>query len=302
MQLTKMRHNLMIMDPARGAKRNIDDPPKGPRWVRYQDIQEPMHWAASIGDFVAVKEMICGLEGSKMFNGNDQDNAGRTPLIKACASGTKDTVDVLLKDYYQTPRPDPIDVNIADNLGWTALFYSAGIVVGFFVERLVLTQPGLILAAGGHVDIIQALLRKKSLKLDHRDIMGRTALHIASLHCHPAAAKLLLLKGAAIEQHDASGRTPLHAAAAAQYGFLHTTLANPPDRKLRIVHIDQSPLPAINFAIPALPSQKGSTLLDVLKEDSASRRRTGGFATWGPADSTSDQASLRAMPTLALHS
>jgi ankyrin repeat protein len=126
LQLSKMRHNLMIMDPSRGNKRNIDDPPKGPRWTKYQDIQEPLHWAASIGDFVAVKEMLCGLEGCKLFCGNDRDNAGRTPLIKACAGGMKDTVDVLIKDYYQTPRPDPIDLNVADNLGWTALFYAAG--------------------------------------------------------------------------------------------------------------------------------------------------------------------------------
>jgi ankyrin repeat protein len=148
------------------------------------------------------------------------------------------------------------------------------------------------LAAGGYLEIIQALLKKKGLKLDHCDIMGRTALHIASLHCHPAAAKLLLLKGATLDQPDSLGRTPLHAAAAAQHTFLHTALANPPDRKLKIVDIDRPPLPLIHFAIPALPSQKGSGLLDVLKEDASSRRRTGGFAPWGPADSTSDQVRL----------
>ncbi len=126
LQLAKMRHNLVIMDPSRGAKRNIDEPPKGPRWVRYQDAQEPLHWAASIGDFVAVKEMICGLEGSKMFCVNDRDANGRTPLMKACASRAKECVEVLIKDYYQTPRPDPIDLNIVDNLGWNALFYAAG--------------------------------------------------------------------------------------------------------------------------------------------------------------------------------
>ena len=171
-------------------------------------------------------------------------------------------------DIATIPRPNRLEIN----------------------PRLKLAFDIFISPADGHDDIIQALLRKKSLKLDHCDIMGRTALHIASLHCHPAAAKLLLLKGAALEQPDSAGRTPLHAAAAAQHAFLHTALANPPDRKLRIVDIDRPPLPIVHFAVPALPSQKGSSLLDVLKEDSASRRRTGGFAPWGPADSTSDQA------------
>ncbi len=136
MQLAKMRHNISIMDPSRGPKRNIDAPPKGPRWVKYQDIPEPLHWAASIGDFVAVKEMVCGLEGSKMYSVNDQDVAGRSPLIKACSAGNKECVEILIKDYYQTPRPEPVDINLADKLGWNALFYAAGFPQPNFVRMI----------------------------------------------------------------------------------------------------------------------------------------------------------------------
>ena len=32
-------------------------------WEKYENHPEPIHWVASLGDHLAVREMVCGKEG-----------------------------------------------------------------------------------------------------------------------------------------------------------------------------------------------------------------------------------------------
>ena len=32
-------------------------------WEKYENHPEPIHWASSLGDHLAVREMVCGKEG-----------------------------------------------------------------------------------------------------------------------------------------------------------------------------------------------------------------------------------------------
>jgi hypothetical protein len=78
-----------------------------------------------------------------------------------------------------------------------------------------LTTALMFCAMGGHVDLIDMLL-KKGAKVDRLDLQRRSALHYASWHGRHQAAARLLEAGANPNLVDRQGCTPLHLACEAR--------------------------------------------------------------------------------------
>ena len=53
-------------------------------WELYANIPDPLHWVASIGDHVAIRQLVSGSDGAKMIPRSEQDSSARTPLMKSC--------------------------------------------------------------------------------------------------------------------------------------------------------------------------------------------------------------------------
>eukprot|EP00960_Hanusia_phi_P029703 748112-Hanusia_phi.AAC.6 len=52
-------------------------------WELYANMPEPLHWVASIGDHVVIRQLVSGSDGAKMISRSEQDASGRTPLMKS---------------------------------------------------------------------------------------------------------------------------------------------------------------------------------------------------------------------------
>lgn len=91
---------------------------------------------------------------------------------------------------------EPIAVNAADALGWTALMHAA---------------------AAGHDDVV-GLLLDAGANPESQNAALETALHLGAREGSPAVAQLLLGAGADFEARDAEGRTPLFMAIDGRHG------------------------------------------------------------------------------------
>ena len=133
-------------------------------------------------------------------------------LRAAAASGLMGPLTSLLS------RDDPaeLDVNSADEVGYTALMAAAlgghaaavdalltrhaSVVAGDHVRR----SPLMFAAKGGHVDVAAALIAKRA-SLNLSDRSGRTPLMAAAAGGHTMVVRMLESKGARVDDKDAEG-------------------------------------------------------------------------------------------------
>lgn len=132
---------------------------------------------------------------------NAVDEAGRTPLMLAAASGWTDTVRELLR---RSAQP-----NIVDSMGRAALWYAA---------------------AAGNAQVVEALLAHKA-SADRADESGATPLLIAAANGHAAVVALLLRGGVKVDAVTKNGSTALILAAKTGH---EPVIAQLIDAKIRI--------------------------------------------------------------------
>lgn len=107
---------------------------------------------------------------------------------------SKNRSNMLLEAYYQRDLNkfqlylnNEIDVEIADEEGWTVLFYAARDGENAFIIKLI--------EHGANINAIDKYLR--------------TPLHLAAQEYHVEAAHLLIQNGAKVDPQDIHGNTPL---------------------------------------------------------------------------------------------
>jgi len=88
---------------------------------------------------------------------------------------------------------DGANVDVKDNLGWTALHHAA---------------------AAGHHDMINVCVSELGSSVNMRTKRGETALHLAAARGNAAAVNALAAHGARVDVQHQYNRTPLHLAAA----------------------------------------------------------------------------------------
>ncbi|KAJ9473373.1 Ankyrin repeat [Diplonema papillatum] len=194
------------------------------RSVSAADAESPlMHdFAVTTADlFKAVYFNNCEQVQRLLEAGIDPDTkhetTGRTPLHAAAIKGHRGVVAVLLRRA---------QVNLADNLGWTALHITA-----WYGRRdvcsILLAEPTTDVdlqeyrgntplhyaARNGHRSICKRLLKKRSAEVNARAHDGRTPLHRAAAAEHDAVCSLLLRYGAVVDAPDNQLFTALHTAA-----------------------------------------------------------------------------------------
>ncbi|KAH6904523.1 hypothetical protein BKA70DRAFT_1297030 [Coprinopsis sp. MPI-PUGE-AT-0042] len=124
-----------------------------------------------------VRELLRSGSPGKLLS--SADNAGKTLLHHAAHMGEADVVDCLLQfavPSVPTAGPQHLDPNTRDNREWTPLMYAC---------------------EGGHLRVVERLLRSPGIRTDVRNEFGWRALMIASFHCWKAVAATLLACGTA---------------------------------------------------------------------------------------------------------
>jgi uncharacterized protein len=146
----------------------------------YEFTQEGFFNAVAERDLAAVNAFLAG-----KFDPNVQSKAdGRTALISASARGHLDMVNALLRGG--------ADVNVKDNVGYTAFFHA--------IEAR-------------YDDVADALVGQTQLDLNARGKNGVTALMIYVWRDRKDAVEKLLNRGADVHITDNDGDTVLHGAA-----------------------------------------------------------------------------------------
>jgi ankyrin repeat protein len=112
-------------------------------------------------------------------NINQWDRNGKTPLIFAAKEGRAELVDFLLSLH---ASPDLSDYKI----GYTPLMWAT---------------------ANGRVDIMDELVRGGA-KVEVKNSLGQTAMHVSAQYDCSRCAELLLRDGAEVDAHDKNGETP----------------------------------------------------------------------------------------------
>jgi len=138
-------------------------------------------------------------------------------LHRAAREGNIDALRFLLQH-------ENFDVNIKNDVGWTALHWAACNGYTTMVKILVdeFHDAGTIdgqislhhAAAGGHTETVKLLTERSGADANAKTEYGRTPLHGASKHGHFDVIKLLInVPGIEIDAKSVYGRTPLHEAA-----------------------------------------------------------------------------------------
>jgi serine/threonine-protein phosphatase 6 regulatory ankyrin repeat subunit B len=165
--------------------------------------------------FTAVREgkwesLTCLLEKCGVdLHGVDRE--GWTLLHVAASKGRLDMVQYLLAMG--------ISPNVKDNLGFTALYYSAfhnqAMCAALLQSRTTVQEfggltPVQIAAANGHVPVLEVLVTADNIDLQTEH--GFTALMAAAMNGRRDAVRFLAIHGAQLELGSATGFTALHLA------------------------------------------------------------------------------------------
>jgi ankyrin repeat protein len=158
-----------------------------PAWEKYSEYDEAAHWVAARGEFDALEDFLRGRSGAPTVDPNNKDRSGRNLLHRVAGWGHPISFISLLKD-------NEVDIDATDELGWSALHFSA---------------------ANGYSHVVSYLLKSRA-SASTADISGRQAIWYAAQNGHSDVVKALCnAPGIDLNAADCQGRTPLHAAAAA---------------------------------------------------------------------------------------
>ncbi|GMT18884.1 hypothetical protein PFISCL1PPCAC_10181 [Pristionchus fissidentatus] len=113
------------------------------------------------------------------------DESGRTVMHHAAVSGLLPLVELAITGA-------KLDIDLEDDLGWTAL---------------------MIASSSGKEDIVRYLLSHPTCNVSHSNKNGQTPLHYAASKGHAKVVSLLIENGADINGKDKYGATALHRAA-----------------------------------------------------------------------------------------
>ena len=178
--------------------------------------------AAESGD---IQSVLAALEGGADINATDE--SGRTAVMAATHANQVETVQVLIDAG--------ADINIRDNRLDNPFLYASAEGLLEIVKLTIDAQAdtrltnrfggtALIPAAErGHVEIVQELLTRTDVDVNHVNDLGWTALLEAIIlgdggPRHTEVARLLVEAGADVNLADSNGITPL--AHASQRGYL----------------------------------------------------------------------------------
>lgn len=178
---------------------------------------------AENGEVEILKILLPEYDEDLRLKSNIKDHDGRTPLSRAAEKGRGAAVSLLIHR--------DADVNLADRDGRTPLWVAIENGHEEVVEELVSVDTGtlLLLTQEGKEAAAIKLMPHKGLKLDQKDVQGRTALHLAALLGHHDIARHLLLLSNAeeiINCKDYTGKTPLRLAIGGKHKSIVQELLN----------------------------------------------------------------------------
>ena len=147
--------------------------------------ETPLFQSVQHGSLTATQMLLDAGADVNLSNEN-----GKTPVIIAVEKAKEEHLSLLLSHPRFTTT---ISINAQDSLGTSALHHAS---------------------TTGATKIIRVLLsHNPSASTVLKDSSGRTALHLAALHGHKIAGKILIKAGADINAQDGKGNTPLALAA-----------------------------------------------------------------------------------------
>ncbi|GBM85189.1 Ankyrin-3 [Araneus ventricosus] len=180
--------------------------------INGRDINEQtfLHVAAAHGKLAAVKYAL----KEQVVHVDSRDVFGETPLHLASQNGHLDVVKCLLKHEANTASKDrmgfsPVHLAILENRYDVVLTLlekekNADAIQGFYGLTILH-----LASARGHLEIVEALLKKKADVNFHSD-MRLTPLHYAARGGHEDVVKFLIANGADVNATSVNGLTPLH--------------------------------------------------------------------------------------------
>jgi len=214
-----------------------------------------LHFAACFG----ITELIIALLEVEVGGVNQQDSAGRTPLLWAAANGHEDVVKLLLAQK-------GVNADLADkNSGQTPISWASRngheSVVRLFLARddvnpdlpscFVSQQTPLSWASGnGHDGVVKLLLDHGGINPDPRDTSGQTPLSHASENGYGKVVWLLISTKEVMKNTlDGNSRTPLSLAAGNGHEDVVQILLDQPDVNPNL--IDRHGRTALSWAAKA---------------------------------------------------
>ncbi|KAK0168039.1 hypothetical protein PV327_001879 [Microctonus hyperodae] len=167
-----------------------------------------IHWAALGGHNDIVQHLL-----SLGVPVDPLDDTNMTPLILAASAGRDKVVDTLLNEG--------ADVNAQTSEGHSALQYAASKNWQGICEKLIEKHADINIvdkrgasplhraSSKGNTDIVKLLLEQSGLNIDHRDIYGNSALHLACEEDRQQEARMLVTNNASLSLTNKERKTPL---------------------------------------------------------------------------------------------
>ncbi|RTE83620.1 hypothetical protein BHE90_001804 [Fusarium euwallaceae] len=145
---------------------------------------------------------------------NVEDGYGMSLINRAVSARRLDVVEILIENK--------ADIDHKDSFGWAPISDAIAYMPEAPIVRLLADSGAKLdftlgggnlvqLAIGEPLEIPQILLEfHKAIDINHRDNIGRTALHLAARASSPSELRLLIKAGADVNAQDSDGKTPLH--------------------------------------------------------------------------------------------
>jgi len=192
--LKRRRVNTMQEEDSR--KRSSSETLCRPRARERRTLCTPLHSAAYRGNVIELRRLLAdaAMRGCLSRALRELDEDGGTLLHAAAYGGSIECVQNLLAHG--------VDPTIRDAQGTAPQELAESVEVAALFE----TPLHAAVREGHFSDVVRML--NVGAKVDARDAAGRTALHVATLHCQRDIAQLLIDRGADVAARDNSGFVP----------------------------------------------------------------------------------------------